>query len=286
MLCKRTQSDYFRMNNNIFDTETDENGHSAPKLSAIQMRVLAALYSLAPFSSYRVKVRQSVLAEKCGCSVSTIKRAVDILIEKRYIQSAARDELYSGSMKLLGTYTYVLPSIVKKGYFYVNRKALTVLDKLQTRVYLFLCKCSRKTMDCWNSFSDIARQLGLQRNAVVQTIRELIEKQVIDRRHNHKKDGSFNDNTYTIEDIETSRTNDDFIADFFSGDDQCECVIIPLEKKNDCRVASTAADKSRVETPYSHRKAFHTSSLQPFSFAVKSMEKKSFGFFYNAEYVP
>ena len=39
MLCKRTQSDYFRMNNNIFDTETDENGRSAPKLSAIQMRV-------------------------------------------------------------------------------------------------------------------------------------------------------------------------------------------------------------------------------------------------------
>ena len=257
-------------------------GRSAPKLSAIQMRVLAALYSLAPFNSYRVKVRQSVLAEKCGCSVSTIKRAVDILIEKRYIQSAARDELYSGSMKLLGTYTYVLPAIVKKGYFYINRKALAVLDKLQTRIYLFLCKCSRKTMDCWNSFSDIARQLGLQRNAVVQTIRELIEKQVIDRRHNHKKDGSFNDNTYTIEDIETSRTNDDFIADFFSGDDQCECVIIPLEKKNGCCVAST----SRVETPYSHRKAFHTSSLQPFSFAVKSMEKKSFGFFYNAEYVP
>ena len=95
-------------------------------------------------------------------------------------------------------------------------------------------------------------------NAVVQTIRELIEKNVIERRHNRKKDGSFNDNTYTIEDIETSRTNDDFIADFFSGDDQCECVIIPLEKKNDCCVASTAADKSRVETPYSHRKAFHT----------------------------
>ena len=86
MLCKRTQSDYFRMNNNIFDTETDESGRSAPKLSAIQMRVLAALYSLAPFNSYRVKVCQSVLAEKCGCSVSTIKRAVDVLIEKRDIQ--------------------------------------------------------------------------------------------------------------------------------------------------------------------------------------------------------
>ena len=286
MQCKRTHSDYFRMNNNIFDMETDENGQSKPVLSAIQMRVLAALYSLAPFNTYRVKVRQSVLAERCGCSISTIKRAVDILLEKKYIKSAARDEIYSGDMKLLGTYTYVLPAIVKKGYFYVSRKALAVLDKLQTRVYLFLCKCSRRTMDCWNSFSDIAKQLKLQRNAVVKTIRELAEKEVISRTHNKKKDGSFNDNTYTIEDIETSRINDEFIADFFSCEDECESVIVPLEKEIGCRVASTAANKSRAEIPYSHRKAFHTFSLQPFIPAVKSIREISCGFFYYTYKVP
>ena len=134
MICKYAQSDYFRMNNNIFDMETNESDRITAKLNAIQMRVLAELYSLAAFDSYRVKVRQSVLAERCNCSVSTIKRAVNVLLEKHYIKSAAREVIYADDMKLLGTYTYVLPAIVKKGYFYVNRRALAMLDKIQTRV--------------------------------------------------------------------------------------------------------------------------------------------------------
>lgn len=280
MICNRTQGDYFRMNNNIFDTETDESGCTTAKLSAIQMRVLAALYSLAPFDSYRVKVRQSVLAEKCDCSVATIKRAIAVLIEKHYIKSAARNVIYADDMKLLGTYTYVLPSIVKRGYFYVSRKALSMLDKLQTRIYLFLCKCSRKTMDCWNSFTDIAKQLGLQRNAVVKTIRELIAKNVIDRTHNKKKDGSYNDNSYTIEDLETSIINDGFISDFFSNND-------PIEKGNDCCGCDTAVEIN-TETPNlnTHSKAFHTLSLSASMLSVNSMKEISLGYYYFSERFP
>ena len=162
-------SDYFRMNNNIFDTEVDENGNVNARLSAIQMQVLAALYSIAPFKAsqgtidsvfdtYRVKVRQSVLAQKCNCSVSTIKRSVAELIRKGYIEAKARCEYIKDNQKFLGTYTYFLPKIAKKGYFYVNRKALALLSKTQTRVYLFICKCidsTKKFKSCWNSFNDI-----------------------------------------------------------------------------------------------------------------------------------
>lgn len=283
MTRRRTQSDYFRMNNNIFDTETDGSGHTTAKLSAIQMRVLAALYSLAPFDSYRVKVRQSVLAEKCGCSVSTIKRAVAVLIEKHYIKSAARDVIYAEDVKLLGTYTYTLPSIAKKGFFYVSRKALAILDKLQTRVYLFLCKCSRKTMDCWNSFSDIANKLSLQRNAVVKTIRELVEKKVINRTRNKKKDGSFNDNSYEIEDVETNRLCEAFIADFFSGSEN-ECVIVPLAKENGCCATNTTAEKPLCKKK--HSKHYIVISLHRVWKNVNSFRKISCGFFYFSDRVP
>lgn len=273
MICKRTQSDYFRMNNNIFDYDTDETGTVQPKLSAVELRVLAELYSLAPFKTYRVKVRQSTLAEKCKCSVSTIKRAVALLLEKHYIKSMARDEIYAGDLKLLGTYTYVLPPIVKKGYFYVNRKALELLNKIQARVYLFLCKCSRKTMDCWNSFSDIAKKLGLHRNAVVKTIKDLIEKNVIQRTHNKKKDGSFSDNSYTIEDVETNRINSDFAADFFSDNDTSE-------KEIDCRVESTAAN-NRTEIRFNaHSKPNLIHSLQCAARIVNTFPHISSGFFY------
>lgn len=207
-------ADYFRMNNNIFDVETDENGKTKPRLSAIQMQVLAALYSIAPFKAsqgtidsvfdtYRVKVRQSVLAQNCNCSVSTIKRAITGLIEKGYIEAKARCEYIKDNQRFLGTYTYFLPKIARKGYFYVNRKALALLSKTQTRVYLFICKCIDSTKNfksCWNSFNDIARQLKLHRNSVVQTIKELVELKVISKQHNkdeYIKD-LYYDNFYSV----------------------------------------------------------------------------------------
>lgn len=275
MFCTRTQSDYFRMNNNIFDTETDENGKEKAKLSAIQMRVLSVLYSLAPFKTYRVKVRQSVLAEKCHCSTVTVKRAVETLLSKGYIRYTAREEKYAWDMKQLGTYTYILPPINSKGYFYVNRKSLELLNKVQTRVYLFLCKCSRKTMDCWNSFNDIAKKLKLQRNAVVKAVRELAELNVITRVHNHNKNGAFNDNTYIIEDVEINRNNDEFIEDFFSQSNTDEQPSEETtEKAKGCRFRTTAANQKK------HNKNITRFSLQPFRAVVKWFSQICKGFFY------
>lgn len=148
-------------------------------------------------------MRQSVLAQKCNCSVSTIKRAVAELIRKGYIEAKARCEYVKDNQKFLGTYTYFLPKIAKKGYFYVNRKALALLSKTQTRVYLFICKCidsTKKFKSCWNSFNDIARQLKLQRNSVVKTIKELVELKVISKQHNEDEyiKDLYYDNFYSV----------------------------------------------------------------------------------------
>lgn len=184
------------MNNNIFDTYTDEYGKEKPKLTASQMRILAMLYSLNRSIKYRVKVRQSAIAKKCGISISSVKRNIDELWRKGYILGKIRQLRDDGT---LGTYTYILPEIAKTGYFYVSRKALDQLNKTQTRMYLFLCKCARsKTYDCWNSFNDIAKALKISRNSAVKCIRELVELKVIEKRHNLSRNGAFYDNTYVI----------------------------------------------------------------------------------------
>lgn len=220
--------DYFRMNNNIFDLATDENEKAKAKLTAVQMRVLAVLYSVASYKTYRVKVRQSVLAQKCGCSVSTIKRAVSGLIEKGYICNKIRTERND---RLLGTYIYTLPRIAQKGYFYVSRKALAILNKTQTRVYLFICKCVRSNSifrDCWNSFNDIAKQLRLHRNSVIKTIKELVDLKVIYKYHNTNEDAShYYDNTYVVVDPEVRRQNEQFIEEFF-GEQEKSTVTEPV----------------------------------------------------------
>lgn len=277
MICKTKRSDCFRLNNDIFITVTDENGKEKALLSAVQMQVLAVMYSLAPFKTNRVKVRQSVLAKKCGCSEITIRRAVAALYDKGYIVSMTRDDRYaSDNTRLLGTYTYVLAPIKSKGFFYVSRKALELLDKVQTRVYLFICKCSRKTMDCWQSFSDIAAKLRLARNSVVNTIRELVAKQVIERVHNHSSDGSFNDNTYVLEDIELKNSGEAFIQAFFGeGSDGAENEIT-AEKEKRCREEITTAHKNiKIHTTISLSKSLHQKLPN-----VNSLNAVSSGFFY------
>lgn len=183
--------EYFKMNSSIFDLADDK------RLTATQFRVLAVLYSLRHNNSSTVTVRQSVLAQKCGYSTTaTIGRAVAQLLKKGLIVSAGR-KIRNG--KFLGTYTYQLLPIAKKGYFFVSNKALALLTAAQTRMYLFLCKCARsKTHDLWNSYSDIAKALKLKRNAVVCTIKELVKLKIVGKRHTVKQDGSFTDNTYTI----------------------------------------------------------------------------------------
>lgn len=261
--------DYFRMNNNIFDL--DENGK--PKLSAVQMRVLAALYSIVSFKTYRVKVRQSVLAQKCSCSVSTIKRAVSGLIEKGYICNKIRTERND---RLLGTYIYTLPRIAKKGYFYVNRKALAMLNKIQTRVYLFICKCVRSNSifrDCWNSFNDIAKQLKLHRNSVVQTIKELVELKVIYKHHNtNEKETLHYDNTYAVVNIEAHRECEKFIEEYFAEQEKILAAKSENQRQDEVCTDCSAEDilnefaenlpSEKEELPLSHNDSSYTQALE------------------------
>lgn len=187
---------YIKMNNNIFETYIDNDGKEKLKLTSAQMRILAMLYSLNRSVKYRAKVRQSTLAKKCGVSISSVKRNIDELWKKGHILGKIRELRNDGT---LGTYTYILPGIPKRGYFYVSRQALLMLKKTQTRMYLFLCKCARsKTYDCWNSFNDIANALKISRNSTVKSIRELVELKLVEKMHNFNRNGAFNDNTYII----------------------------------------------------------------------------------------
>lgn len=183
---------YFKINNNIF--ATNEQGEQI--LTPTQRQVLVMMYSVDINGKGWVKIRQSRLAEMCNCSVATIKRAIDQLIEKGYIYNKMRTERND---RWLGTYIYILPKVAKKGYFYVNRNALKVLNSVQTRMYLYFCMCARNAKkDFWHSFNDIANTLHLKRNAVIKTIKELVNLKVINKDVRKTSMGDYAENYYTI----------------------------------------------------------------------------------------
>ena len=217
---------YFKLNNSIFAADAD----GKQILTSIQKQVLAMMYSCDVDGKGWIKVRQSRLAEMCRCSVSTVKRAIEELIAKKYIRSRIRSERHD---RWLGTYIYILPKIASNGYFYVNRKALELLNSVQTRMYLFFCKCARSfKKDFWHSFNDIAKELHLQRNSVIKTVKELTALKVINKEVRLTAAGDYADNYYSIsDDFEKEKDTNDcdedeqwktFVDSLFCDEDNAE----------------------------------------------------------------
>lgn len=186
------------MSKNLFKVPNDIFGG---KLSAGEIKVLAALYSLRSKSVYKgnkyIKVNQAVIARICGFSSDrTVASAITKLSLYGYIKEIRR--YYADSHKL-GAYVYTLP-VLSKNYFFVDRQIFKhKLSSAQFRMYLFFCKAANSSNKrSWNSFNDIANALGIKRTAVVQTVKELITMKLIRKYRVKKKDGSFSDNHYKV----------------------------------------------------------------------------------------
>ena len=180
----------FRISNNIFDY-----GLTANELHIYT--VMCSVYS----NSYHhdiITIKQSTIAEKCGIKTTeTVSRGISSLCKKGLIRRVQRFVKRNGDM---GTYHYTLTlPHSNERYFFVPRSIIGKLNSVQMRLYLFICKClDSKTGECWNSYTDISNALKVKRSAVIETIKELISLQVIERIKVLKKDGSYSDNHYRL----------------------------------------------------------------------------------------
>lgn len=185
----------FRLSNSIF----------ALGLDAQELSVYAYLCSL-PASGFTlqgaaaISVKQRTIAVNCGIkSPVTIAKAIDRLREKGLVDYLERNKKANGHH---GAYCYaVTKPQTDSGFFMVDRHVFGMLTPRQMLVYLFLCKSfSTVLQDCWNSYNDIAEQIDMKRESVIQTIRELVELGLIVRMQRRSKENRrvFVDNHYSI----------------------------------------------------------------------------------------
>lgn len=147
-----------------------------------------------------VCVKQSTIAQNCGIrSMQTVARILTRLTEKGLTEPIRR------SVKInrhKGTYSYAVKQLsLDGGWFFVDRHIFGQLIPRQMAVYLFLCKAySIKLGDSWNSYNDIAAQIGMKRENVIQTVNDLVEMQLIVRCRRKSKENKrvFVDNHYQI----------------------------------------------------------------------------------------
>ena len=185
----------FRLSNHIFDLGLD----------AQELSVYAYLSSL-PASSFTlqgaavISVKQRTIAANCGIkSPVTVAKTIDRLREKGLVDYLERNKKANGHH---GTYCYaVTKQQTDTGFFTVDRHIFGMLIPRQMLVYLFLCKSfSTVLQDCWNSYNDIAARIGMKREAVVKTVRELLRLGLIVRMQRRSKENRrvFVDNHYSI----------------------------------------------------------------------------------------
>ena len=185
----------FRLSNHIFELGLD----------AQELSVYAYLCSL-PSSGFTlqgaavISVKQRTIAANCGIkSPVTISKKIDRLREKGLVDYLERQYKANGRR---GAYWYaVTKQPIDTGFFTVDRRVFGLLIPQQMKVYLFLCKSFSTVLhDCWNSYNDIAAQIGMKRESVIQTIRELVELGLIIRMQRRSKENRhvYVDNHYSI----------------------------------------------------------------------------------------
>lgn len=185
----------FRLSNDIFKKG----------LRAQELTVYAYLCSLPGSGSTLqgaavISVKQRTIAANCGIkSPVTISKTIDRLREKGLVDYLERNKKANGQH---GTYCYaVTKQQTDTGYFMVDRHIFGMLNPRQMLIYLFLCKSfSTVLQDCWNSYNDIAAHIGMRRETVVQTVRELVGLGLIVRMQRRSKENRrvYVDNHYSI----------------------------------------------------------------------------------------
>lgn len=177
----------------------------ASDLSSREFAVLAYLLSIHTAirsgngAEYK-RVRQAIIAEKCGMSAQTVARVTASLLKKGYI-SAIIDSYRNN--RFTGTYTYVINLSVRSwgNYALVSREIFGKLSPVQLRVYCFMLGAEDKKLGySWNSFKDISTAIHISRNTAISAIKQLVELGMIKRIHRRRRDNErvYADNCYMV----------------------------------------------------------------------------------------
>lgn len=173
-------------------------------LTAQELAVYAYLCSLPSeqpmFEGTAVKVKQATIAQKCGIKAAqTVAKVISRLSEKSLVRPLERSTKRNGHK---GTYTYEVKKLpTQDSFFFADREIFGQLIPRQIMIYLFICKSfSVQLNNSWNSYNDIARQTGMKRETVIETVAELEQLRYIRRSRRKARDNRrvYVDNHYFL----------------------------------------------------------------------------------------
>ena len=137
------------------------------------------------------------LAEECGISMSTLNKAIKKLSDSGVLKKDFRFRENKSQTSNLYTLS---PFLISGEYFFTIRQDIFELG-LQPKeviIYSYLCSVANHNMECYPSIKTIATACNLSETTVKGTIKELINKNLIEKISQYRSDGGKKNNLYKI----------------------------------------------------------------------------------------
>lgn len=164
------------------------------------LKVACKLYSLANAhktsrNGYEVCIKQTTIADACGLSLSTVKRALSELAGKKIITNRYRITHKNGYQ---GCYHYSLAFF--SNYFYMRNDVWSFdLSAQEFTLYAHYCKLRCNYINSfYQSLNELAEITGMDKRNLCRVINRLIAKGIVAKQLKSTKLGDYTDNTYFV----------------------------------------------------------------------------------------
>ena len=174
------------MSNYIFSTNTD----------VYSKLVYAALKKYSNNEGKCFPARNT-LAKLCKVSLSTLRKAINSLVEAKVLDKEYR---YRENRSQTSNLYTLSPFMISGDSYFQIRADIFELDlsEKETIVYMYLCACSNKDNECYPSIRQIAEACGIGQTSVKAAIKGLIDKNFINKINQFREDGGKRNNLYKI----------------------------------------------------------------------------------------
>ncbi len=174
------------MSNYIFSTNTD----------VYSKLVYAAIKK---FSNNEGKCfpARNTLAKLCKVSLSTLRKAINSLVEAKVLEKEFR---YRENRSQTSNLYTLSPFMISGDSYFKVRSDIFELDlsEKETIVYMYLCACSNKDNECYPSIRQIAEACGIGQTSAKVAVKGLIDKNFINKINQFREDGGKKNNLYKI----------------------------------------------------------------------------------------
>lgn len=164
------------------------------KLKPVAFRVIVTLYSEF-FMTDEFVIKHDTIAQKCGISVSSVKRAINELVKAELIEKQSRYDFFSRK-RLCSKYKL---KRLSGNYFTIDRGVLDITeDNYQLMVYCAIKSCANKSERAFPSISKLENITGFSEATIIKHTNVLMKCGLLYKCNYISQAGDYGNNNYTV----------------------------------------------------------------------------------------